>query len=74
MERTANPGEKPVTNQPATRLQFEMPQSRNPFHAYEPDNVPEPNLANSARLEQLVRDGTLYLSLKDAIDLALMGV
>jgi outer membrane protein TolC len=67
----ANPGEKPVTNQPATRLQFEMPQSRNPFHAYEPDNVPEPNLANSARLEQLVRDGTLYLSLKDAIDLAL---
>jgi outer membrane protein TolC len=48
-----------------------MPKSHNPFHAYEPDQVPEPELANSPRLEQLVREGQLYLSLKDAIDLAL---
>jgi outer membrane protein TolC len=52
-------------------LQYEMPKSRNPLHAYQADNVPEPALSNSARLDQLVRDGTLYLSLKDAIALAL---
>jgi outer membrane protein TolC len=50
---------------------FEMPKSGNPFHAYAPDTVPEPELANSARIAKLVRDGKLYLSLKDAIDLAL---
>ena len=48
-----------------------MPKSHNPLNAYEPDQVPEPVLANSPRLEQLIRDGQLYLSLKDAIDLAL---
>ena len=55
----------------APRLQFEMPKSHNPLDAYSPDTVPEPQLANSTRLVQLVRDGKLYLSLKDAIDLAL---
>lgn len=53
------------------RLQFEMPKSRNPLHAYQPDTVPEPALSNSARLDRLVKDGTLYITLKDAIDLAL---
>lgn len=52
-------------------LQYEMPKSHNPLNAYEADQVPEPVLANSPRLEQLIRDGHLYLSLKDAIDLAL---
>jgi outer membrane protein TolC len=54
-----------------TRLHFEMPKSHNPLHAYAPDTVPEPDLANSVHLDQLIRDGKLYLSLKDAIDLAL---
>jgi outer membrane protein TolC len=48
-----------------------MPKSRNPLNAYTPDSVPEPALNNSPHLEQLVRDGKLYLSLKDAIQLAL---
>lgn len=72
--QTAQPTDtpaQPAGTQSAPRLQFEMPKSHNPLRAYEPDNVPEPALANSARLDQLVRDGTLYLSLKDAIDLAL---
>ena len=56
---------------PSTTLNLEMPKSRNPFSAYAPDSVPEPVLSNSARLEQLIRDGKLYVSLKDAIDLAL---
>ena len=57
--------------QSQTRVQFDMPNSHNPLHAYAPDSVPEPVLSNSNRLDQLVRDGKLYLSLKDAIDLAL---
>jgi outer membrane protein TolC len=64
-------GEKATTKPGAARLQYEMPKSRNPLRAYEPDSVPEPEMANSARLDQLVGEGTLYLSLKDAIDLAL---
>src|SRR6202171_3701243 len=57
--------------QSAAPLRFEMPKSHSPLHAYSPDSVPEPALANSARLLQLIRHGKLYLSLKDAIDLAL---
>ena len=59
------------TPQPTQRLQFEMPKSHNPINAYEPNSVPEPVLSNSNRLDQLIRDGKLYVSLKDAIDLAL---
>ena len=52
-------------------LQFDMPKSHNPLNAYEGNSVPEPVLTNSSQLPQLIRDGKLYLSLKDAIDLAL---
>jgi outer membrane protein TolC len=45
--------------------------SHNPFDAYRGKIVPPPIMANSARLNSLVRDGKLYLSLRDAIDLAL---
>jgi outer membrane protein TolC len=52
-------------------VSFEMPKSRNPFSAYSASEVPEPQLANSPLLDRLIRDGKLYLSLKDAIRLAL---
>lgn len=68
---TAVSEQSPSTPLPPVRLQFDMPQSHNPLKAYTPDTVPEPALANSARLDQLIRDGKLYLSLKDAIELAL---
>jgi outer membrane protein TolC len=45
--------------------------SHNPFDAYRGKIVPPPSMANSVRLNSLVRDGKLYLSLKNAIDLAL---
>jgi outer membrane protein TolC len=45
--------------------------SRNPINAYRGATVPPPSMANSARLSSLVRDGKIYLSLRDAIDLAL---
>jgi len=57
--------------QAAAASRFDMPKSHNPLNAYSPDYVPAPVLANSTRLDRLIRDGKLYLSLKDAIDLAL---
>ena len=38
---------------------------------YTPRHVPEPNLANTARIDSLMHDGKLYLSLSDSIALAL---
>lgn len=54
-----------------TTVPLEMPKARNPFSAYASSSVPEPSLTNSPSLKQLIRDGKLYLSLKDAIRLAL---
>lgn len=45
--------------------------SRNPINAYRGASVPPPNMTNSIRLSGLVHDSKLYLSLRDAIDLAL---
>ena len=67
----ANGTQNASASQAAAGGQFDMPKSRNPLRAYAPDQVPEPALANSSRIDGLVRDGKLYLSLKDAIDLAL---
>jgi outer membrane protein TolC len=55
----------------AVSTRFDMPKSHNPLRAYSPDEVPQPVLANSARVDTLIRDGKLYLSLKDAVELAL---
>jgi outer membrane protein TolC len=43
----------------------------NPFSPYIGRDVPSPTLNNSPRIETLFRDGKLYLSLSDAIALAL---
>jgi len=50
---------------------FNLPSSRNPLNAYSPSDAPEPQLTNSPDLNELIRDGKLYLSLQDAIRLAL---
>ena len=55
--------------QPALRL--DIPHSYNPIDAYRATLVPQPNLANSPRIDSLVNNGVLELSLKDAISLAL---
>jgi outer membrane protein TolC len=44
---------------------------RDPFAPYTPTNVPEPRLSNTPKLDDLLRDGKLYLSLDDAVTLAL---
>jgi outer membrane protein TolC len=60
-----------VFGQNSAAVSFAMPKSHNPLGGYLGVEAPQPQLTNSPRLNQLVRDGKLYLSLKDAIQLAL---
>jgi outer membrane protein TolC len=55
----------------STPAALEMPKSHNPLRPYMGENAAQPTLTNSPRLDKLIRDGKLYLSLKDAIALAL---
>ncbi len=63
----------PAQSQPAPAgVPFvQLQHSRNPLNSYRGVTAPPPNMANSLRLNSLVRDGKLFLSLRDAIDLAL---
>jgi outer membrane protein len=64
-------------NTPETRplpvMNYSKPVSHfpNPAGPYMPRHQPAPNLSNTARIDQFMRDGKLYLSLNDAIALAL---
>ena len=68
---SANVNASSASAQPNAPVPLGIPKSRNPFSAYAPSEAPEPSLVNSPTLSQLIRDGKLYLSLKDAIRLAL---
>jgi outer membrane protein TolC len=48
-----------------------MPRSRNPLAPYRPSTAPELDLSNSPRLQNLIRDGKIYVSLNDAIAVAI---
>jgi outer membrane protein TolC len=48
-----------------------MPHSHNPISPYRPSTAPDLNLSNSPRLENLIRDGKIYVSLRDAIAVAI---
>jgi len=58
---------------PLPVLDYAKPVSHfpNPIGPYTPRHVAPPNLANTARIDGLMHDGKLYLSLNDAIALAL---
>jgi len=58
---------------PLPVLNYSQPVSPfpNPIAPYKPRHVAAPNLANTARIDSLMREGKLYLSLNDAIALAL---
>ncbi|MFZ0817209.1 MAG: TolC family protein, partial [Candidatus Sulfotelmatobacter sp.] len=64
-------------NTPETRplpvLNYTQPVSHfpNPVGPYTARHLAAPNLANTARIDSLMHDGKLYLSLNDAIALAL---
>ena len=56
-----------------TGTDYTKPKSHlwNPLAPYTATNVPSPLLTNTDRLKSLLRDGKIYLSLSDAVDLAL---
>ncbi len=56
---------------PPQKFSVPLPHSHNPLSPYRPSMPPPLNLANSARLQDLIRDGKLYISLNDAISLAI---
>src|SRR5580698_1677425 len=64
-------------NTPETRplpvMNYSQPVSHfpNPIGPYKPRHLADPSLANTARIDQFMHDGKLYLSLNDAIALAL---
>jgi len=60
--------------QPPIHLQdYARPRSAFPefWKSYEQRDLPMPNLSNTPRMETLIRDGKIYLSIDDAIALAL---
>jgi outer membrane protein TolC len=63
----------PLFAQSAQQQPFnvQFPHLHNPFKTYTPVNVPQSNISNSVRLDQCIHNGKLYLSIDDAIDLAL---
>jgi outer membrane protein len=63
----------PSASQPFDVKQYSKPQSPfpNPIGPYTARHVAPPNLANTPRIDQLMRDGKLYISMNDAVALAL---
>jgi outer membrane protein TolC len=64
---------QPLDLRPAQR-DFSKPAGRllgNPFKMYSATTIPKASFVNSVRLADLVKDGKIYLSLSDAIALAL---
>jgi outer membrane protein TolC len=56
---------------PQVPFHVAMPRSRNPLAPYIPSTAPDLNMSNSPRLESIIRDGKIYLSLNDAIAVAI---
>jgi outer membrane protein TolC len=56
---------------PARPFDVPMPHSHNPLFPYKPSTAPELDLSNSPRLGNLIRDGKIYVSLHDAIAVAI---
>jgi len=72
-ESVAAPMPQLPANQPLPVLNYSKPVSHfpNPIAPYKPRYLSAPNLSNTSRIDQLMHDGKLYLSLNDAIALAL---
>jgi len=66
----------PTAPQPATASvtlkDYSVPRAAFPWvlQPYAPQELPQPNVGNSARIDSLMRDGKIYLSIDDAVALA----
>ncbi|HLW83841.1 MAG TPA: TolC family protein [Candidatus Sulfotelmatobacter sp.] len=76
--RAQNASAPPAAPQPANAQPFHLENYSRPRSAfprvlqpYTPRPVDEPNLGNSARIDALMHDGKIYLSINDAVALAL---
>lgn len=58
-QSSAAPAPAPQQQSIHTPSNLAIPHSDNPLKAYAPSLVPKPDLANSPRLQQLMRDGKL---------------
>ena len=69
----AAPAPQSTSEKPLPVLNYTRPVSHfpNPIGPYTSRRLAAPTLANTARIDQLMHDGKLYLSLNDAIALAL---
>ncbi len=56
---------------PQQPFHVSLPHSRNPLSPYRPTDAPSLDLSNSPRLQSLIREGKLYISLSDTIALAI---
>ena len=65
--------QQPSAAQQKQEVDYSKPQSHfpNPFAPYVPRAVAAPNLTNTSRIDLLMKDGKLMLSMNDAIALAL---
>ena len=63
----------PQPDKPLPELNYAQPVSHfpNPIGPYTARHLAPPNLSNTARIDTIMHDGKLYLSLNDAIALAL---
>ncbi len=62
----------PSSTRPFDVTEYAKPRSHlNPIAPYSPRRVEAPNLANTPRIDQLMHDGKLYISMNDAVALAL---
>ncbi len=63
----------PSSSQPFDVKEYAKPQAHfpNPVGPYTPRRVEAPNLANTPRIDQLLREGKIYISMNDAVALAL---
>src|SRR5271163_2817921 len=72
---TPTPTQRAVPNssQPYDVQEYAKPTSHfpNPIGPYTPRHVAAPNLANTSRIDQFMHDGKLYISMNDAVALAL---
>jgi outer membrane protein len=64
---------QPAEPQPVHLKDYSIPRSAFPnlLQPYMPQELAEPNLGNSPRIDSLMHDGKIYLSIDDAIALAL---
>src|SRR5882762_1475307 len=79
-QEQAAPPAQPVSQAPVRTIQISTENYTNGkrwfpnvIAPYKPTIVPEPVLTNAPRIEQMIQDGKLRISLQDAIDLALQN-